>query len=692
MNPPPQARTTVRGFHGTPVTSGDEDSDYGASGGNGGSRRGRKRVLPVLNDVVSANCSPVLRPSGSPAVSGIAKLRMLMDPLSLDTSAASSRANSPGPRAMARQSSAASTSASVTTPAPPAANTATPSTARVTSPLSPTKNLRLQRQTSETSQVSQTVRKFNLDFTVRNYDTRPDSSPSTKATSSDASHEPTGESSRSTSHDGISSNTSGDETGPEVAGKDGTTSYVIRLENDFVSESIQDSGIWPAGERPQRRRSDSKSGDIFETDLEGEDVFSPVVSASVATISPATAESDGDKAEGDTLEAAAPAHKKMTADDFEPIRCLGKGSYGTVLLVKQRSSGRLYAQKQFKKASLVVHKKLVEQTKTERQILESVNRHPFVVKLYYAFQDREKLYLILEYGQGGELFTHLSAERMFSESTAAFYMAEMVLALSHLHDTLGVVYRDLKPENCLLDADGHLLLTDFGLSKVALPGPRSRAGSTATDASDDACCHSILGTVEYMAPEIVQGRKYGRAVDWWSFGALGFDLLTGNPPFRGRNNAKIQENIVKQKLVLPYFLTPDAKDLLTRLLRKDPRKRLGANMPKDLATIKGHRFFRKIDWKRLAAREVEPPIQPVITDPELAENFAAEFTDLPLSPVTASGFADGDPYWSQTSPRPRGRSIAGGGASGSARDDPFGGFSFVASSSLLNESNFPFLE
>jgi hypothetical protein len=136
-------------------------------------------------------------------------------------------------------------------------------------------------------------------------------------------------------------------------------------------------------------------------------------------------------------------HRKMTATDFEPITCLGKGSYGTVHLVKQKATGRLYAQKQFRKASLTVHKKLVEQTKTERTILESINRHAFVVKLYYAFQDQEKLYLILEYAQGGELFTYLQTERMFSEDTAMFYMAEMVLALEHLHHTVGVLYRDL---------------------------------------------------------------------------------------------------------------------------------------------------------------------------------------------------------------------------------------------------------
>jgi serine/threonine protein kinase len=352
-------------------------------------------------------------------------------------------------------------------------------------------------------------------------------------------------------------------------------------------------------------------------------------------------------------------HRKMCAEDFEPLRCLGKGAFGTVHLVKQHATGRLYAQKQFRKASLTVHKRLVEQTKTERVILESVNRHPFVVKLFYAFQDHERLYLILEYAQGGELFHHLELERMFTEEVAAFYMAEIVLALEHLHHNVRVIYRDLKPENCLLDSEGHLLLTDFGLSKVALEEEDSRT-------------NSILGTIEYMAPEVVQGVAYDFAVDWWSLGAIGFDLLTGSPPFTGNNHTKIQQNILKQKLQLPYFLGPDAKDLLTRLLRKDPSKRLGGTTTKDLKTLKAHRFFRKIDWKKLAKREVEPPIMPVITDPELAENFSDEFTSIPLSPAVTR----------------EGMSVQAENSIAKSENDPFGGFSFVASKSLLENDAF----
>ena len=354
--------------------------------------------------------------------------------------------------------------------------------------------------------------------------------------------------------------------------------------------------------------------------------------------------------------------RKMCAEDFEPLRCLGKGAFGTVHLVRQQASGRLFAQKQFKKASLTVHKRLIEQTRTERTILESVNRHPFVVKLYYAFQDHEKLYLILEYAQGGELFHHLAMERMFTEDVAAFYMAEMILALEHLHHNVRVIYRDLKPENCLLDAEGHLLLTDFGLSKVALEEEDSRA-------------NSVLGTIEYMAPEVILGQSYDFTVDWWSLGAIGYDLLTGSPPFGGNNHAKIQQNILKQKLTIPYFLGPDAKDLLIRLLRKEPSKRLGGTCTKDLKALKSHRFFRKIDWKALGRRELEPPIRPVITNAELAENFDQEFTGLPLSPVLVRGGGKGFDDM-----------VVDG--MGRAENDPFGGFSFVASESLLDCDEF----
>lgn len=323
------------------------------------------------------------------------------------------------------------------------------------------------------------------------------------------------------------------------------------------------------------------------------------------------------------------AHKRGT-NDFEQLKVLGTGAYGKVMLVRDKINGKLYAQKQLKKASIVIEQKMIDQTMSERQILEAV-RHPYIVKLHYAIQDTHKLYLILQYAQGGELFTHLAAERMFSEDCAAYYGAQAICALCHLHSA-GIVYRDLKPENCLLDQDGNLLLTDFGLSKIA---STSESGSS---------CNSLLGTPEYMAPEVLLGEPYDFTVDWWSLGALLYDFMTGNPPFTGANHQRVINKIVgmKYKPNLPYYLSADAKDLLRRLLRKEPAKRLGY---KQFETFKKHRFFRKLDWDLIISKspQLDPPIKPIVGDPVLAENFSSEFTNMILSPPEGSGSLSAGP-------------------------------------------------
>ena len=420
-----------------------------------------------------------------------------------------------------------------------------------------------------------------------------------------------------------------------VTNEDGhQVTYEVALEHDFISGDVRSRPVTRCGSK------ENLGGTATPVENQGPALRLPGI--------------------GGTQTPQAQQKRKMCADDFEVLRCLGKGAYGTVLLVRHIATGKLYAQKQLKKASLITTKKLVEQTLTERQILEAV-RHPFVVKLYYAFQDHQKLYLILEYAQGGELFTHLATERMFGEDTAAFYMASLVLALSHLHKNAGVVYRDLKPENCLLDHQGYLLLTDFGLSKVALQRDGSEGGSR---------CTSWVGTVEYMAPEIIEGKEYDEKVDWWSLGALGVDLMTGSPPFPGNNRAKIQDNILKKKLVLPYYLSADAKDILNKLLQKNPAKRWGMQ---DMEKIKKHRFFRRVDWGELERRECKngPPIRPLVTDPELAENFAMEFTGLACSPPVVRG--RGSIGWAGM--LPAGLGMEGGGKG----EEIFGGFSFVGS-------------
>lgn len=313
------------------------------------------------------------------------------------------------------------------------------------------------------------------------------------------------------------------------------------------------------------------------------------------------------------------------ASDFEQLKVLGKGAYGKVILVRERSTGRLFAQKQLKKVSLIINENEIHQTNfnrtlNERNILESV-LHPSIVKLYYAFQDRDKVYLILEYLAGGELFNHLAQEKFMSEKNAAFYIAQIILALRYLHTQLGVIYRDLKPENCMLNYLGNLVLTDFGLSKVSTAEKRK---------------HSITGTAQYMAPEVLRNEPYSFAVDWWSLGCVAYDLLTGSPPFSGNNNKKIMEKILssKKSLKYPFYLSADAKDFLRKLLNPNADKRI--DIDNNFDYVKKHRFFRNIDWDVLEdpsrSTETCPPIIPVITDPILAENFDLEFTDMALTP------------------------------------------------------------
>ncbi|CAH6721331.1 serine/threonine-protein kinase Ypk3p [[Candida] jaroonii] len=310
---------------------------------------------------------------------------------------------------------------------------------------------------------------------------------------------------------------------------------------------------------------------------------------------------------------------KPTLEDFQPIKVLGKGSYGKVLLVQQISTGKLFAQKQLKKISLLMNEeKNLERTLNERKILEKVN-HVNIVRLFYAFQDFNKVYLILEYLDGGELFYHLSQEQYLSETSASFYIAQLILALRYLHLELNVIYRDLKPENCMLNSEGNLVLTDFGLSKVIEEDERN---------------HSFIGTIQYMAPEILKNEAYSYEVDWWSLGCIAFDLLTGSPPFTGNNNKKITEKILasKKNLKFPFYLSLDAKNFLRKLLVVNIDKRLNLDDDEIFEKIKKDRFFRKVDWNLINDNRSLPPILPIITNPILAENFDKQFTEMEFTP------------------------------------------------------------
>ncbi|KAB1252791.1 Ribosomal protein S6 kinase alpha-3, partial [Camelus dromedarius] len=318
-------------------------------------------------------------------------------------------------------------------------------------------------------------------------------------------------------------------------------------------------------------------------------------------------------------------HEKADPSQFELLKVLGQGSFGKVFLVKKISGSdarQLYAMKVLKKATLKVRDRV--RTKMERDILVEVN-HPFIVKLHYAFQTEGKLYLILDFLRGGDLFTRLSKEVMFTEEDVKFYLAELALALDHLH-SLGIIYRDLKPENILLDEEGHIKLTDFGLSKESIDHEKK--------------AYSFCGTVEYMAPEVVNRRGHTQSADWWSFGVLMFEMLTGTLPFQGKDRKETMTMILKAKLGMPQFLSPEAQSLLRMLFKRNPANRLGAG-PDGVEEIKRHSFFSTIDWNKLYRREIHPPFKPATGRPEDTFYFDPEFTaktpkDSPGIPPSAN--------------------------------------------------------
>uniref|UniRef100_A0A8B9GFG4 Ribosomal protein S6 kinase n=1 Tax=Amazona collaria TaxID=241587 RepID=A0A8B9GFG4_9PSIT len=317
--------------------------------------------------------------------------------------------------------------------------------------------------------------------------------------------------------------------------------------------------------------------------------------------------------------------EKADPSQFELLKVLGQGSYGKVFLVRKikgSDAGQLYAMKVLKKATLKVRDRV--RSKMERDILAEVN-HPFIVKLHYAFQTEGKLYLILDFLRGGDLFTRLSKEVMFTEEDVKFYLAELALALDHLHG-LGIIYRDLKPENILLDEEGHIKITDFGLSKEAI--------------DHDKRAYSFCGTIEYMAPEVVNRRGHTQSADWWSFGVLMFEMLTGSLPFQGKDRKETMALILKAKLGMPQFLSTEAQSLLRALFKRNPSNRLGAGFD-GVEEIKRHPFFVTIDWNKLYRKEIKPPFKPAVGRPEDTFHFDPEFTsrtptDSPGVPPSAN--------------------------------------------------------
>ncbi|XP_055932617.1 ribosomal protein S6 kinase 2 beta-like isoform X1 [Argiope bruennichi] len=308
-------------------------------------------------------------------------------------------------------------------------------------------------------------------------------------------------------------------------------------------------------------------------------------------------------------------HPKADPSHFALIKMLGQGSFGKVFLVRKLTGpdvNTLYAMKVLKKASLKVRDRA--RTKYERDILVEVH-HPFIVKLHYAFQTAGKLYLILDFLKCGDLFTRLSKDVMFTEDDVKIYLAELALALEHLH-SLGIIYRDLKPENILLGEDGHICLTDFGLCKESLNNEKA---------------FSFCGTVEYMAPEVINRRGHTTAADWWSFGVLMFEMLTGSLPFRSSNKKETMNQILRARLQMPQYLSEPAQSLLRCLFKRNPDNRLASGHE-----IRCHSFFASINFEKLLRKEVKPPFIPTAALFSLESLIPREVEDSPGIPASAT--------------------------------------------------------
>ncbi|KEZ40571.1 Serine/threonine-protein kinase gad8 [Scedosporium apiospermum] len=345
---------------------------------------------------------------------------------------------------------------------------------------------------------------------------------------------------------------------------------------------------------------------------------------------------------------------KLRIDDFDLLKVVGKGSFGKVMQVRKKDTHRIYALKTIRKAHIISRSE-VAHTLAERSVLAQIN-NPFIVPLKFSFQSPEKLYFVLAFVNGGELFHHLQKERRFDVNRARFYTAELLCALECLHG-FNVIYRDLKPENILLDYQGHIALCDFGLCKL--------------DMKDEDRTNTFCGTPEYLAPELLLGTGYNKTVDWWTLGVLLYEMLMGLPPFYDENTNEMYRKILSEPLHFPTDIPAAAKDLLTKLLNRNPDERLGAN---GSAEIKAHPFFHAIDWRKLLQRKYEPAFKPNVVDALDTANFDPEFTSEPPKDSFVEGDLLSQTMQNQFAGFSYNRPIAGlGDAGGSVKDPSFVG-------------------
>ena len=290
----------------------------------------------------------------------------------------------------------------------------------------------------------------------------------------------------------------------------------------------------------------------------------------------------------------------QSLDEFDILETLGTGTFGRVRLVKHKSTGKYFALKALKKSE-VIRLKQVEHIRSEKDILSRID-HAFIVHLFATFMDETSLYMLMEYVAGGEIFSHLRERGRFSTDTSRFYAASIISAIQYLHSK-NIIYRDLKPENLLLDYRGFLKVTDFGFAKVV------------TDRTWTLC-----GTPEYLAPEIIQSKGHGKSADWWALGILIYEMLAGYPPFYDENPFGIYQKILANKLEFPRHFDVHAKDLVKKLLQSDRTKRLGC-LKNGAEDIKKHKWFKGYDWVALNQQGQQPPIVPNVKGEGDTQNF-----------------------------------------------------------------------
>eukprot|EP01086_Lenisia_limosa_P002274 TRINITY_DN1501_c0_g2_i1.p1 TRINITY_DN1501_c0_g2~~TRINITY_DN1501_c0_g2_i1.p1 ORF type:complete len:389 (+),score=64.48 TRINITY_DN1501_c0_g2_i1:391-1557(+) len=313
-----------------------------------------------------------------------------------------------------------------------------------------------------------------------------------------------------------------------------------------------------------------------------------------------------------------PGTKELTPQDFELLRVVGRGHFGKVMQVRKKSDNAIYAMKVLHKSE-IVEQGDVEQTHSEKRLLQFLS-HPFLVNLRYAFQSDANLYLVMDFVAGGELFQQMQASPCFDETRAKFYAAEVVLVLEYLHKH-NVAYRDLKPENILIDCDGHLRLTDFGLCKEDLtPGQKT---------------FTFCGTPEYLAPELLNGKGHDVGVDWWALGVLIYEMLCGESPFYHDNVQTVYRRIMDVDLHIPPSTSPEAVDLISKLLKKSTRTRLGMDHGVSKASqIRSHPWFADIDWRAISNKTAKPPYIPPVQSKFDTSMFDPKMTSMTVRDST----------------------------------------------------------